>query len=213
MVSGDQQSAGADWQKRSLRPRPRHASGRAYGSADFYKDRSRLPIISGGHRLPATSCIAEEFINLARVGTMGRSGCHLFSEYPWPRAQKSGLPFIPTFIPMRDEPEHPLSGVADLLSCFGASGAKPAAGWVWVCTHKPYSSSRSGMGKWKTCFRFSTFPSRFACAVGMWKFRRLLARFPRGGGKSGKPGFGFPRFPPPRHFHSAFSATTAAAGQ
>src|ERR1035441_162157 len=29
----------------------------------------------------------------------------------------------------------------------------------------------------------------------------VLARFPRGGGKRGKPVRGFPRFPPPRHFH------------
>jgi hypothetical protein len=39
-------------------------------------------------------------------------------------------------------------------------------------------------------------------AVGMWKSRRLLARFPKRGGKSGKAVFAFPRFPPRRHFHS-----------
>jgi hypothetical protein len=31
---------------------------------------------------------------------------------------------------------------------------------------------------------FSTFPDRFARAVGMWKSRRLLARFPRGSWKA-----------------------------
>src|SRR5712692_7540307 len=42
----------------------------------------------------------------------------------------------------------------------------------------------------------------------LWECGNLagLARFPRGGGKSGKPAFGFPLFPPPRHFHSSFSA-------
>ena len=37
------------------------------------------------------------------------------------------------------------------------------------------------VGKWETCFWFSTFPSAFvAGAVEMWESRRLLARFPRG---------------------------------
>ena len=40
------------------------------------------------------------------------------------------------------------------------------------------------MGKWETCFWFSTFPSAFvAGAVEMWESRRLLARFPRGSWK------------------------------
>jgi len=38
----------------------------------------------------------------------------------------------------------------------------------------------AGVGKWKTCFWFSTFPDRFAGAVGMWESRLPLARFPRG---------------------------------
>jgi hypothetical protein len=39
----------------------------------------------------------------------------------------------------------------------------------------------------------------------MWESRTGLARFPRGCGKRGKPAFGFPRFPQPRHFHSSLS--------
>ncbi len=40
-----------------------------------------------------------------------------------------------------------------------------------------------------------------AGAVEMWESR--LGRFPRGGGKRGKPQSGFPGFPWPRHFHRA----------
>src|ERR1700730_1096564 len=38
----------------------------------------------------------------------------------------------------------------------------------------------------------------------LWECGNLagFARFPRGGGKSGKPAFGFPLFPRTRHFHS-----------
>jgi hypothetical protein len=40
------------------------------------------------------------------------------------------------------------------------------------------------VGKWKTCFWFSTFPSALvAGAVGMWESRLLVARFPRGSWK------------------------------
>lgn len=38
---------------------------------------------------------------------------------------------------------------------------------------EPKSSSRGGMGKWETCFWFSTFPGRLAPAVGMWESRCL----------------------------------------
>jgi hypothetical protein len=40
----------------------------------------------------------------------------------------------------------------------------------------------------------------------LWKCGNLalFARFPRNGGKRGNPAFGFPRFPPFRHFHSSF---------
>ena len=59
------------------------------------------------------------------------------------------------------------------------------------------------VGKWETCFWFSTFPSAFvAGAVEMWESRPLLARFPRGCGKRGKAASAFPRFPWTRHFHS-----------
>src|SRR4051812_26198254 len=40
------------------------------------------------------------------------------------------------------------------------------------------------VGKWKTCFWFSTFPSALVVgAVGMWESRLPLARFPRGSWK------------------------------
>ena len=43
------------------------------------------------------------------------------------------------------------------------------------------------MGKWKTCFWFSTFPSALIVeAVGMWESRPPLARFPRGSWKEGE---------------------------
>ena len=43
------------------------------------------------------------------------------------------------------------------------------------------------MGKWKTCFGFSTFPSALIVeAVGMWESRPPLARFPRGSWKEGE---------------------------
>src|SRR6202030_3670970 len=39
----------------------------------------------------------------------------------------------------------------------------------------------------------------------LWECGNLafFARFPRNGGKRGNPAFGFPRFPPFRHFHSS----------
>src|SRR5712691_10370118 len=39
----------------------------------------------------------------------------------------------------------------------------------------------------------------------LWECGNLaaFARFPRSGGKAGKPDFGFPGFPPRRHFHSS----------
>jgi hypothetical protein len=41
-------------------------------------------------------------------------------------------------------------------------------------------SSRSGLGKWETCFWFSTFADRFAELWECGNLARLLARFPRG---------------------------------
>lgn len=76
---------------------------------------------------------------------------------------------------------------------------------------KPGSCSRSGLGKWETCFWFSTFPDRFARAVGMWKSRRRLARFPRGSWKEWEACFwlstlstapAFPQLPPASFFRS-----------
>src|SRR5712691_2859632 len=56
-----------------------------------------------------------------------------------------------------------------------------------------FERQKQQVGKWETCFRFSTFP-RGAGAVGMWESQQ---RFPRAVGNEGNPGFGFPRFPPP----------------
>src|SRR5215472_512047 len=40
------------------------------------------------------------------------------------------------------------------------------------------------VGKWETCFWFSTFPSALVAGAGeMWGSRLLLARFPRGSWK------------------------------
>src|SRR5450432_1908992 len=47
----------------------------------------------------------------------------------------------------------------------------------------------------KAAFAFPLFHRAVAGAVEMWESRLLLARFPRGCGKRGKPAFGFPRFP------------------
>jgi len=78
--------------------------------------------------------------------------------------------------------------------------AKPARGLGLL----PGERGFVAVGKWETCFWFSTFPS--ACfPPELWKCGNLalFARFPRNGGKRGNPAFGFPRFPPFRHFHSS----------
>ena len=50
----------------------------------------------------------------------------------------------------------------------------------WVEGREPGSSSRSGTGKWETCLWFSTFPERFAGAVGMWKSRPPFGEISKG---------------------------------
>jgi hypothetical protein len=64
------------------------------------------------------------------------------------------------------------------------------------------------VGKWETCSWFSTFPPSRRRSCGNVGISPVFARFPRSGGKSGNPGFGFPRFPPLRHFHSSFVQPT-----
>jgi hypothetical protein len=55
-----------------------------------------------------------------------------------------------------------------------------------------------GGGKVENLFLVFHFPIRLvAGAVGMWESRLLLARFPRGSWKEGKPAFGFPAFHSP----------------
>ena len=67
------------------------------------------------------------------------------------------------------------------------------------------SSSRVACGKVENLISVFHFSRRDP--PELWECGNLagLARFPRGGGKSGKPAFGFPLFPPPRHFHSSFA--------
>jgi hypothetical protein len=50
----------------------------------------------------------------------------------------------------------------------------------WVQGGEPESSSPSGTGKWETCLWFSTFPERFAGAVGMWKSRPPFGEISKG---------------------------------
>ena len=69
------------------------------------------------------------------------------------------------------------------------------------------------VGKWKTCFWFSTFPP--PSSSKLWECGNLarLWRDSQGArGKRGKPAFGFPRFPQPRHFHSFALVLLAAEG-
>ena len=68
------------------------------------------------------------------------------------------------------------------------------------------SSSRVACGKVGNLILVFDFSRRGP--PELWECGNLagLARFPRGGGKSGKPGFGFPLFPRTRHFHSSFAA-------
>ena len=61
--------------------------------------------------------------------------------------------------------------------------AKPAGGF---CVFS-WERGIGAVGKWKTCFWFSTFPSALvAGAVEMWESRLPLARFPRGSWKEGE---------------------------
>src|SRR5579884_435024 len=66
----------------------------------------------------------------------------------------------------------------------GALLRRPAGRWP---RRRGFWFSRyllGAVGKWETCFLFSTFPSaRVAGAVEMWESRRLWARFPRGSWK------------------------------
>jgi len=51
-----------------------------------------------------------------------------------------------------------------------------------------------------------------AGAVEMWESRRFGRDFQGARGKRGKPAFGFPRFPQPRHFHSSLRVGFGLAG-
>ena len=67
------------------------------------------------------------------------------------------------------------------------------------------------MGKWETCFWFSTFPSAVVVgAVGMWKSRLPLVRFPRGSWKEGKACPWLSTLSTARHLHNSVLALSAA---
>jgi len=81
-----------------------------------------------------------------------------------------------------------------------AAGYSPPSGRLLVLRGELESWSRSGMGNWETCFWFSTFPDR---RCGNVEISPAFGETSKGArGKSGKPTFGFPRFPQLRHFHS-----------
>jgi hypothetical protein len=77
--------------------------------------------------------------------------------------------------------------------------ARPYLGFFFFLRER-----KKAVGKWETCFWFSTFPS--ASPPELWKCGNLARSwrdFQGARGKRGKPAFGFPRFPQPRHFHSS----------
>src|SRR5215217_848606 len=59
--------------------------------------------------------------------------------------------------------------------------------WFWVFREREQElSSRAAMGKWETCFWFSTFPWPRSWAVGMWESRALLRDSQGAVGRVGK---------------------------
>jgi hypothetical protein len=74
--------------------------------------------------------------------------------------------------------------------------------WFSWISEKDSSSlaPRGKVGNWFVVFHF---PIRRK--TERWECGNLarFARFPRDGGKRGKPAFGFPRFPRARHFHGS----------
>ncbi len=94
-----------------------------------------------------------------------------------------------------------------MLSFFGLfSGRRRRRDLVLIFQNEQPSPSRAARGKVGNLGLVVHFPRRGP--PELWECGNLagLARFPRGGGKSGKPAFGFPLFPRTRHFHSSFSA-------
>src|SRR6266851_5203948 len=99
-----------------------------------------------------------------------------------------------------------------MLSFFGLfSRRRRRRDVVLVFQNEQSSPSRAACGKVGNLGLVFHFSRRGP--PELWECGNLagLARFPRGGGKSGKPGFGFPLFPPPRHFHSSFVAGCSAS--
>jgi hypothetical protein len=83
------------------------------------------------------------------------------------------------------------SGSTTISSGSRRREAAVAGRWAKPAPRSGFSFFRDrelvAVGKWETCFWFSTFPSALvAGAVGMWESCRFLARFPRGSWKEGK---------------------------
>src|SRR5205814_5641476 len=90
-----------------------------------------------------------------------------------------------------------------------ARGAQPAR----VCSVLFLGEKKGGGGKVGNLLLVFHFSIRLAAgAVEMWESRRFGRDFHRARGKRGKPAFGFPRFPQPRHFHSSLRVGFGLAG-
>jgi hypothetical protein len=90
----------------------------------------------------------------------------------------------------------------------GGRGAKPAAVFFSVLRKKIRGGGK--VGNLLLVFHFSI--ALVAGAVEMWESRLPFGGISKGArGKSGKPAFGFPRFPQPRHFHSALASSCGPA--
>ncbi len=84
------------------------------------------------------------------------------------------------------------------------SGRLPFVGFL-VFREKTRVIVASGGGKVGNLLLVFHFSMAAKPGGGNVGISRLLARFPRGGGKSGKAAFGFPGFPRARHFHGPSS--------
>src|SRR5260370_26116377 len=123
---------------------------------------------------------------------------------------------------MRNEPENGSRFQYEVSLRFESE--ETSLGWVMLFFVGLFSRRRRRRDVVLVFQNEQSSPSRAACGkVGnlglvfhfsrrgppeLWECGNLAgsARFPSGGGNRGKPDFGFPLFPPARHFHSSFSA-------
>src|SRR5258708_2198214 len=109
-------------------------------------------------------------------------------------------------VSLRFESEETTLGCV-MLSFFGLfSRRRRRRDVVLVFQNEQSSPSRVACGKVGNLILVFHFSRRGP--PELWECGNLagLARFPRGGGKSGKPVFGFPLLPRTRHFHSSLSS-------